>query len=190
MAVVASILICSGCASAKSATCSPYPSSLPAVPHRVQAAIKRFEPRFAYVPTRLPPGSFGYGFRFGTWGVGDGGEFQTPRAGERDRRGSGFAISLNQKGNSVPGLITYSLAPRGNCQSFGSSEYTFTINGVKVSWTGAAADQEAWRCVGKGTTRFVVAATGVDGGDNPRSGRGHKNALGLACVLAYIRPAS
>jgi hypothetical protein len=172
------------------ARCSPYPSQRPAVPHRVQAAIKRFEPRFAYVSTRLPPGTLGYGYRFGKWGVGDGGDLRAPKAGERDRHGKGFTISLNQKGNSVVGLITYSIAPGANCQSFGPAAYTFTIEGVHVGWTGTIADQEAWRCVGEGATGFVVEASGGDGGDNPRSGRGRRNALGLACLLAYIKPAS
>ncbi len=151
--------------------------------------MKRYDPRLAYVPTRLPTGTDGYGFYFGKWGVGAGGELRRPKAGDRARAGSGFGISFNQKGNSVPGLVAYWLGS-GNCQSQGSAMHQFRLNGAAVNWSATYEDQEAWSCVRRGGTRFVVSVTrSVAGDDNLHSRQGRKDALELACMLAYIRPA-
>lgn len=142
------------------------------VPGGVQQAIVDGYPQFAYLPTRVPHG-LNYtsydgvrGFEFDMW------------FGSRD--GSTAALE-------------YSVVA-ADCATQASPMQSFTVNGVEVSWSGDYTNQRAWRCVTGGRTSLVVSASrSVEGDANPFepdkvTPKQHRDALGLAQVVAYAEP--
>ena len=141
------------------------------VPSRVQRAIAHGYRQLAYLPTRLP-----HGFRYTSYDGVRGFDFNVWFS---SRRGQTVALEY--------GVVAAECVTQG-------STHSFTVNGLRISWSGTYTDQRAWRCITYGRTTLTVSASrSVEGDANPLAGNGltpkqRRDALQLAQVVAYAEP--
>ena len=151
---------------------TPSYASSTVIPLRVQRAIARRFPQFAYVPTRLPRGLHYTSYD----GV----------------RGFDFDIWFSNR-SGTPGALEYGVTD-ADCAEQPSPMQSFTVNGVDISWAGDFTNQRAWRCVTRGRASVLVSASrSVMGDANPLDGnqltpKQRRHALELAQVVAYAAP--
>ncbi len=137
----------------------------PWIPKRVERAIEKTYPSLAYAPAWLPSN---YHF-----------------AGYLPARRT---FQLAYSDNSRIDALTWSvLRPsKASCDKPG---IRYRLNGVTAKWEGTYPDQDAWRCIKRGTMRIMFdAATGVPGNDKLNTPRRRHAALVLAKAVAYAEP--
>jgi hypothetical protein len=135
----------------------------PAVPAKVQAAIARAHPRLAYAPTRLPAN-----YHYISW--------------RRGRRG--FDIYFGRRRSAEIGFHVNTFL----CAAYGHPMRTFHENGQAVAWSATYENQQAWRCITRGTTHIGIIATATIPGDDALTSRTRrKHARTLVRLVAYAR---
>jgi hypothetical protein len=149
---------------AAAASCGSGSSDSPVLPHNVQRAIVKKFPRLAYVPTRLPAGYHYAGHYFGR---------------------TGFDPYFSKEGHG-PGQLDYAVGPLKSytgvplsCASLPGATKTFTLNGVKVSWTANGGGDYAWRCF---DNLFDVSA-----GRNTAAPTAEVSTAAMVQILAYLK---
>jgi hypothetical protein len=133
------------------------------LPPRVQDAIKRSHPSFAYAPTVLPSG-----YHYQVW----------------TNTNTGYDIYFGPN----PQLADLGFhVTQESCPSV-TPMATYRSNGVEVIWGGTYEDQQAWRCLGP---NLVMSATRSVAGDSPiQTARQKRDALYLVRLVAYARQIS
>jgi hypothetical protein len=146
------------------ASCGSGSASSPAVPHNVQDATAKNFPQFAYVPTRLPAGYHYAGHSFSP---------------------TGFDLYFSKRGHG-PGQLDYAVGPLKSytgltlsCAKLPGATKTFTVNGVKVSWTANGGGDYTRRCF---NNRFDVTA-----GRNPAAPTAEVSTSAMVQILAYLK---
>jgi hypothetical protein len=138
----------------------------PVVPLRVQRLLKKRAPQAAYVPSRLPPG-----YRYFT---------------HENLSGAGFDLYFTCCADKTA-LIGFDavLVKRSEPCNQGQAAKVFRIHGVVVGWNAGHNDQDAWRCIRRGSTRLLLTVSG----EPPNSeGTSWRTPRQLAWMVASARP--